>query len=62
MIDTQLKDIVVAYFQGGNAAGQAGPSLKFALDAIKEFVEKSQETPQGQVTFPNGNDPRNSSR
>lgn len=39
-IPHDLKELVIAYFAGGNAVGQASPALGLALEAIASFVEK----------------------
>lgn len=46
MISTYLKEIIVAYFQGGNAKDMVDVRIKEVLEAIIETVKK-EENKQG---------------
>lgn len=55
MINSYEKEVIVAYFQGGNAAGLTSPEvLRDLLDVIKEATKDSRsEMPKGGVSYPN---------
>ena len=42
MIDDTTKELIAAYFQGGNAEGKSHQEIQAVLETIKGFVDSSE--------------------